>query len=239
MKIENNPGSYGLLVGLLVMLLGVFANASCSHVPPPNQPLLEVLIGARNAAQQAAASVKIITDCGSGSGVLVDDSHVLTAAHVVNCAGWPLMVPPELLVVETLDGTRYTLTSAEVDGYRDLARLTLADKVKGINPVPIRHATVHDKVCWAASVPKREVKCGKVGDLDQRRDYGDVELVTGSVWFGNSGSGVYDSGGALIGLAVRLHWCNMLDAMIWDMAGIEPNQMCGGRISSIDDSALK
>lgn len=35
MKLQNTPGSFGLLAGLLVLLLAAVANSGCAHVPAP------------------------------------------------------------------------------------------------------------------------------------------------------------------------------------------------------------
>jgi hypothetical protein len=44
---------------------------------------------------------------------------------------------------------------------------------------------------------------------------------------------VYSSDGALVGIAVRLSWCDPGDALFYALTGTRVDT-CGGRVSSID-----
>ncbi len=232
--IRNHPGAYGVLAGLLVLLLAACANFSCT-VPRVPSPLdkYDASLPRRTPQQRALAAVSVHTECGSGSGVLIDEDTVLTAHHVVDCAGRAPMV----IAVRTLDQGARVAVIELADTDRDLARLKLASPVRNVAPVHIRFAVTGERVCSATATPERAVRCGKAGGFSTTgREKGDLE-VDMPVWFGNSGSGVYSRDGALIGLAVRLMWCDPGDALFSMLTGNRVDT-CGGRVSSINDSPV-
>jgi hypothetical protein len=234
MTIRNHPGSYGVLAGLLVLLLAAVANAGCQHPQEPIEPTLEPT---RPQAQRAESAVEIYTECGSGTGVLVNGTQVLTASHVVNCAEWPEMQAAKYIAVRTLD-KQTSIAMVDInDGERDLARLTLQTRVAGIWPVSIRMAVEGETICAATARPERAFRCGTVDGFRGPRSWGDVIIKGANIWYGNSGSGVYGADGALIGIAVRLSWCSPGDALL---AALTDERMvtCGGRVSSISDSKV-
>lgn len=234
-KIQTKPGAYGLLAGLLVMLLGLIANASCAHRPAPKD---EPVQPTRTVVQRAESSVEVYTACGSGTGVLIDATTVLTAFHVVNCADWPASEVSPWIAVRTLD-KKARVAKVEVgDGARDLARLKLTAPIEGVVPVRIRDAKVNDYVCAATAIPERAMRCGYVEEINGRREYGDVVARQMNVWYGNSGSGVYAADGTLVGIAVRLKFCTDGDALLVALIDVRVDT-CGGRISSILDSPVK
>ena len=81
------------------------------------------------------------------------------------------------------------------------------------------------------------MSCGRAGSFASPRHFGDLQLRDASVWFGNSGGPVYSSDGALVGLLVRLAWCNTADALIYHLTHARLDT-CGGRVTSINDSSV-
>lgn len=229
MRIQNHPSAYGLLAGLLVLLLGMIANVSCAHAAPAPD---EAAQPTRTPAQRAETAVEIYTECGSGSGVLVDGRHVFTAYHVVNCATWPKDAPADAIVVRTLDRHSFVATIAVGDGPRDLARLRLAGEVEGVPPARIRKAKPDEIVCAWTAIPERNTRCGIVSSVDGEAG-ADVSVRGSNYWFGNSGSGVYGEDGALVAITTRLQWCSTGDAWLHALTDMRLDT-CGGNVSTIE-----
>ncbi len=179
----------------------------------------------RSTSQQYNAGVKIDVTCHDhvhrGSGVIVGPGHVLTAKHVVECAlvpGFPFTVPPVKVTVDPGDGA----VEAEVEltlgeGTKDIARLVLAKPTLGayMSPITIGPApAIGETVCEASMVPRPTYRCGIV---QQSNGYINMEM---RVEHGNSGSGLYNSKGQLIGIVVQLWLC-------------EANEFCGGRAAPL------
>lgn len=230
MKIENSPGAYGWLAGMLVMLCGLLLNASCGRMPYDGSM--------RTPDQRTASAVEIFTECGTGSGVLVDETHVLTAFHVVNCESWPLVGVANWIAIRTLD-KQTSIASVQVgDGTADLARLELVTAIKDTTPVTIREARLGETLCAVTARPERAFRCGYVETVGGPREQGDVFVKKMNVWYDNSGSGVYGEDGALVGIAVRLSWCSAGEALIY-MLTDERVATCAGRVSSISNSPVR
>jgi hypothetical protein len=86
-------------------------------------------------------------------------------------------------------------------------------------------------------VPERATRCGVAGAFGGKREHGDLEANKINIWYGNSGSGVYASDGSLVGIAVRLVWCDPGDALFYALTDVRVDT-CGGRVSSISDSSV-
>lgn len=234
MKVQNHPSAYGFLAGLLVLLLAALANASCcgTRAITPFEEYDNTL-PRRTPVQQYNAAVSVHTECGSGSGVLISPTVVLTAHHVVSCGGRATLY----IAVRTFDFKARVAIVELADEARDLVRLRLASPVDNVPPVHIRLAMTGEKICAATAVPERAQRCGEAGGFSKtKREQGDLE-TDAPVWYGNSGSGVYSSDGALVGLAVRLSWCDPGDALFYALTG-ERVKTCGGRVTSINDSTV-
>ncbi len=226
MKTQNDSRAYGFIAGAVVLILALLANA-CAHYPMPRD--------VRSVDDRAESAVEVFTECGSGSGVLVDESTVYTAFHVVECAPGQMA---QVIAIRTLDKKSSVARIRVSDADRDIASLELETPMPDVTPVRVRGAVIGETICAATATPERQMRCGivKPGDLSPRR-HGDVVVGGMNVWYGNSGSGVYGTDGALVGIAVRLNWCNIADAFIF-MITDERQVTCGGRVSSLYDSLV-
>lgn len=144
-----------------------------------------------------------------GSGVLLTGSTLVTALHVVNCAVVPagyLLAPgitsPVGIVVTTARGELRLARVTAISVDRDQARLELGEEIPDVVPPRIDAPPESGDVCVVSASPSRSRSCGPVHvDPDVRIDVR-VETLA-RVVHGNSGSGVYDEHGALIGIATR------------------------------------
>jgi len=194
MSVRNTPGSYGLIAGLLVLLFGLLVNDGCI---PNNRRSIE---------EQYYTAVEIEVTCidpstqsgsiGYGTGVIVDASHVITAAHMTTDPGFCVYKTTDLLGQSRYMYVLHVLKDV------DLASLTLSPAQA---PFPISGVAYGPRpplasiVCILPAHPRREHKCGEV--FPYAKPPGD--LVVGMVVEpGNSGSGVYDQQGRLVGIAV-------------------------------------
>lgn len=129
-----------------------------------------------------------------GSGVLVDSRHVLTAYHVVSCR--------VVAAVAILAGGQQVALSVERAAVSaDVAWLVLAGQV------PVPRVEIADapspgaRVCMESAQPARHRVCG----LSMMRIHAEGQEIKFSFQPipGNSGSGLYDSRGRLIGIVTH------------------------------------
>lgn len=157
-----------------------------------------------------------------GSGVLVDGTHVLTAYHVVDA------LPPGCHWEITIDGGAVTVRDplpylVEVETIwptRDVARLRIvkANPIKGVRKPEIRSSLdAGDEACVVSAQPRTFRRCGDVSYYSNGTDDGD-QMTSGIIEPGNSGSGMYDVNGFLIGIAT--HYIPCING-----------QICGGRFT--------
>jgi S1-C subfamily serine protease len=145
--------------------------------------------------------VQIDVVCGedewSGSGVIVGTGEIWTAGHVLDCP-----VVPELTVTLMKDGSVLPGVTAMVHETLDFGVL-----VAGVVADPIEMAPMPEAggvVCILPALPRRVHQCGEV-QLTSTREGGDNNLVwNGVVFFGNSGSGIYDLQGRLVGITTQM-----------------------------------
>lgn len=179
--------------GVVAVALGLFLGLMGLRVSPVTAT--EGLDAARQ------ASARIVVGQGGGSGVVISDRHILTAAHVVGSASrgtaW---------VAEGERGVPFTVAAR--DRKRDLA-LLLAQRAIGVEPADwadSKSAKVGDSV-WVVGFPAgvRRVSAveGVVSVVDQELDDGQRYLQTSApVNPGNSGGPLVSKEGLLLGIVV-------------------------------------
>ena len=155
-------------------------------------------------------------DSSTASGVMISDRRVLTSAHVTTCPTIPIVH------VTTSNGRRLKMVVEKEDLKLDLARLVMASGSRfdyNMAP-PVMAMFEYEKgsVCVETAFPRRERKCGRTRTLSR------VHIVTRP---GNSGSGVYDEHGQIVGLvrgSIRLYDGQQLTrvAMITTRDWLEP-----------------
>lgn len=235
MTTRNDPWAYGFLAGLLVLLLAAFANACVPSVDTRD----EVLQPTRTVDQRMESAVAIYTECGSGSGVLVDGLNVYTAFHVINCGDIDNgeIQPAKVIVIRTFHKLTRVVLDVAADPGRDLARLRLDESVPDVVPVRVRRAVLEEDLCAYAAVPERAARCGSVDGFETPRRFGDVSVRDANWWYGNSGSGVYGTDGTLIGIVTRLKFCSPGDSFLVGYLDMRIDT-CGGMMSSLVDSPV-
>lgn len=199
----------------------------CATLPRPAQP------ESRSQQAQKLTAVKIGTICVHkidpdndnnrdiystwiGSGVIVDDYHVLTVNHVTDCSDGATLGG---LYIRLYDGRVVGMKIAKSDKVADLA---LLERVNGdkigihVTPPVINMVTKHDIVCATTSFPDKAWSCGTVKDVTQ-----DTVEISQNVEHGNSGSPMYNIQGNLVGIVTTLYTCD--------------NEPCGGAAVSLWD----
>lgn len=165
-----------------------------------------------------AATLSVLCADGlsfAGSAVVLGPDRLLTAAHVVACEGHG---GAPLLVLVDIGATSTTAIVELTSSGSDLARLVTADRMEYhallIGPRP----EVGDLLCVAAGAPAgRTRRCGPVEGFEP--EPGDIvhAVVTEP---GNSGAGVYDARGRLVGILSHYRMC-------------VNGQLCGGKATSL------
>lgn len=187
-------------LGLLLVAL-----TSCNRWVRPTPPAPET----REAHIQQLRAVKVSMQCGNlihhGSGVVVSDWQVLTAFHIVDCQS-------SLATIRVTDHTGEVFRFAPEKEWPsiDISRIQMAtaDSFDGkITPPTIRGRTMpmYEPVYIQTAMPKREEIIGEAtGYSYGGSGYGSGGYRTFSyiapTQSGNSGSGVYDIDGRLVGI---------------------------------------
>jgi S1-C subfamily serine protease len=214
MKVSNTPGSYGLLAGLLVLLLAAYANAGCMRS-----------VKGRSAEVAFDQTVLITATCvgpdGSGSiwhgsGVIVDNQTVITAAHVARDPDGMVCIRK----VEMANDHTYVVMPGVILPDRDLATLKLLlNEFDPTYPVLYGPAPMFgDRICSMTAYPMWLYRCGEAQKA--ATPPGD-RMHTIVVEGGNSGSGVYDMRGRLVGIITHRFSCSN-------------GQYCGGKLATLE-----
>lgn len=176
--------AYAVLLMALAAVL-VHCSACVQAVKPPRAAVV---------SRELAATVYVGSVCGSqvtgATGVLVSSERAYTALHVIRC-------DHPTIVIRTVAGEVRPASLLLFWPDQDLALLrveTPAPPTKGVGLV-----RVGDVVCLSSAVPARERSCGVVTAV---RSDGDI-YHTARVLPGNSGSGLYDAKGALVGVVTH------------------------------------
>lgn len=206
-RIQNDPWSWGVLAGLLVFLVGLVANVSC--VPAGSVGKLE---DQPDYTAYYNSAVQITAHCTSpegeaswfGSGVIVSPTRLLTAGHIAEHASDETCS----FVVEDVTGVSYLAYAVKVfdSSEVDLASMELLSYVQQFKGPPIRFGAmpkIGDRVCTATAYPRREERCGQVM-MPKAEPPGDI-IIDMVVEPGNSGSGLYNSYGELVGIVVHTY----------------------------------
>lgn len=136
---------------------------------------------------------------GTGTGVIIDNRHVATAAHVVGCVTIPY------IKVTMPDGTWRGMNVISANDDSDLAILEIdsADTFPGPQPPEYGpRPEVGDHVCSVTAYPKHAEYCGDVTRVRESPVGNDIE-ASFTVLPGNSGSPVYDVEGRLVGIVTK------------------------------------
>lgn len=187
-------------VGLVALILFV----SCA---PRFIRMVPATVQYSTPAQQRRAAVGIEVECADGkawrgTGVIVSSRTVLTARHVVDCG----KVAAKSFVVKTLGGKRHDMLVTWMHGKADTAMLMIESKTLFRRDERVPYVTApwqYDQVvCRAAAVPYHGRFCGTVqGTYKGQVRYDHIGQS------GNSGSGVFDVQGRLVGLHVAGFQC--------------------------------
>jgi S1-C subfamily serine protease len=179
------PWVYASSLVVACFALLATCGACASVVPRPG----------KSAVRPAAVALEVSVECTGkhrGSGVLVGPRRILTAAHVVPCG------EAAHVVVTTPDGYVVPAHVTYTDDANDVAVIVPGYALPG--PYPTVTSVGTGRVCIFSAVPERRVTCGvirtvKGTEIDHAAD----------TRYGNSGSGLYDAHGRLVGI-VTTRW---------------------------------
>ncbi len=205
-------GTWLFLAGLIAALF----LAGCAGRQHPRSIRAEhesaVMISAV-CTQIAPGMPPVYSEAPRGSGVVISSTQVLTALHVVAEAECSYFI-------ELADGTKRAVFVEMAWAPFDVARLSLYPGSLfpytrlQTGPVP----EPGEDVCIVSAIPQRTRRCGEV-QYYQSPTPGDIGH-TAITEPGNSGSGVYDGYGRLVGTVTHLLHC-------------VNGQICGGRFASL------
>ena len=186
------------------------------------------------AANSLEATVAIVALCedGStsiGSGTMVSPTHVATAAHVVMC-GDENTENPERLVVVTKDEQLVDITKTIILKHQgqpvDAALATLASPVGTPIPIATKGVDVGETVFVHSKAPRYNFTSAYV----QYQSYGPAVVGIDTAMFpGNSGSGVYNQFGELVGVVSTRLGCQ----------GFVVPETCAGAFVQVFDGKLQ
>lgn len=187
---------------------GCYRGAVAARTSPPD-PALQADMAARAVRVDFVCMDPDLTELSPmvlyGSGVVVDSDHVMTAEHVAHCP-----VGLGRAIVTTADERYVAVKLERASVVLDVALLVAVTpgEFSGVPPLSIADELPGEgaTVCMAAAVPKRVVNCGvvdRVGDFPPKNLH-----YTANSTYGNSGGGVYDKVGRLVGINTH---CDLRD----------------------------
>ena len=202
------------VLALILIALGAGMTClSCVHFGS------EDTFSGRTVGKQWDSAVAIQVSCLAGptfggSGVIIDDTHVLTAYHVVQ-ENWDANrrkrdadgnhikedwqhCNDQTIIIHEVDGSEHEVYVEKQSSSWDIASLRLktpgvkfSDKPPVFGPSPL----LGEAVCVVSLLPDRWRRCGSAQPPNTGMIRADV-----TVEHGNSGSPVYDSAGRLVGI---------------------------------------
>lgn len=147
--------------------------------------------------EQYDRSVQVTSVCGTvrhdGSGVIINNHQVLTAFHVIGCAN-------AVVTVTLFNGREIQGFVDTFDKRADLARVRLEHSPGAFAPVTVARTYVGDTICFQPRLPNDSRGCGVVTRVSDRPNGIEHDALSRG---GNSGSGVYDRRGRLVGIVTR------------------------------------
>lgn len=194
-------------VGVLALVLAVTTTVCCapsrkSTSTPPISNTAEPI--SSTPAQQIAATVRVTVTCSdgstwNGSGVRVTTTIMLTAAHVANACTEHGQATAFIVTVDPYS-TIHIAALIRSWGAYDVAALFTFDATP---TAPIEFGPYPGDggaLCVSVAAPKRDRRCADdaVAGSDARGFRFKIRSEPG-----NSGSGVYDSRGRLVGLMIE------------------------------------
>lgn len=142
----------------------------------------------------------------AGSGVIVAEFSVVTVGHAVLCAeGWPFALR---LFSDNWSPQVRNATVAALDRDHDVARLVSAVPYNGAQRVSLAPVELDASTCITFAHPKPGRRCGMIREVSYRDvvQGGRVDIdATWPSYGGNSGGGIWDDQGNLIGLVTNRH----------------------------------
>lgn len=137
-----------------------------------------------------------------GSGVGVDRNTVITAAHVSS----PCLIPA-LIEVRRQSGDWIPAYVRKVSHRDDIAVLFVAGDLGAFHKIAFAPVPPSGQICMSVAAPARKRICGAV-ERKTALQVGWTFSHTANPTPGNSGSGVYDSKGRLVGILTQGKWCS-------------------------------
>lgn len=144
----------------------------------------------------------------AGSGVMVSPTRMLTAGHVIRCEGEDgVYSKPLIIEVNPGDDKWRPATIVKENHTADVAMLQVEGLEMYFTPVTISDAPVMGtRVCTSTGKkPRYALKCGVVQPTSVA-EKGSIQF-DGIIEPGNSGSGLYDDSGHLVGVVVSYMMC--------------------------------
>ncbi len=185
-------------------LVALLAIAACDCTPSRIGPASPT--AARERSMALALTVTCLGETGfskvQGSGVAVSSRHALTARHVIDCNG---ATPWQIQATDSRGRSFEMLVDKLRADDADAARLVAAGTAEPFDlfarpgPAPSND----DVVCMSTGIPDWVRACGAVARVGK-----DMFQFWHPADFGNSGSGVYDARGRLVGIVVQLRRCS-------------------------------
>lgn len=144
-----------------------------------------------------------------GSGAVVGPRQVVTAMHVVGC-------PNASLLVTLVDGRIVPMRLAQFDFEADVALLVSQDSAPfgRARVVVAEPPDIGGEICAVAAVPHRTRRCGRITG---REELPPTDLhFSAEVDRGNSGGGIYDGYGRLVGIVTHKTPSGGAGTSLWD-----------------------
>ena len=208
-RAQTRPVVLGVLWGWIALMIAVIV-LTCAGCMRPMQPgwyhsrssneerlRYAVEIHAFCIQSDPLAAGPTTITMGSGSGVLLDSTHILTAWHVAGCGFLGS------LDVQLSDGSKWRAVVDKEWPDHDLSRLRILGQP--LLPVPTVHVIpAYGVVCSAFASPTRGTACGVVIGMHKlecpKHEWCHDTTLRIAVAPGNSGGGLYSESGELVGI---------------------------------------